>query len=653
MAGLLDREDEAAVRERRRASAASQPGVMGYLNRAGQAVGDAYDYLMSSPDRIKQQTYDYLRAQGVDERTATATSERLGSRAGRTTAAIDMVVPQTAADVALSAAGPLGRVAPRAGRAALALGGGLLGMEPGDAEAGRGDGVARGARNVVQRVSDAVTGSGGRRAAREAAADLPDINKVDDWKGSDFYRYGKAHGLDNLGPRDDDAWRKSLREYKTSDGRTITVPGGHNSSEPFTYFDLAHLQAQGINPRNLPDEIHRGIHNRMMRSMEPGSLEPHQIFNQLAFAQVSPNQPLTPNLFALQGIAAKGPEELSKWADRIPWRYDSPNRPGPDERRAVSNAIVQELGLGAQGRGGLGVSGNADYTNIAELAQMVRDRPDWFRFRGAGEGGRSDAENWSTFVERLMNQVPGLRAKTGSFGAVWQSPETAQISAIDRHMATLFGSDVFSGPQAQRIFTTAAERHAAARDLPVARTPEELMTQPGGRGAFVDAAMQAIGRLPTAQYRNARTGEINERVPENLRDWITEPEKVQMLGGPYVRGLEANAARAAQTPGLEPGSNQSIFANQWMNWDRQRQRLDPHLMMFPGLDRLPRMSPDLMQQRRTNYGDAGYFNYRDVNNPNDLPPVRSMSAPGRAAYWSIAPGAVVGGGLLGAEEERY
>lgn len=652
MSGLLD-EDPEVLRGRRREAAAAQPGVAGYLNRAGQAVGDAYGYLMSSPERIRQQTYDYAVSRGMSPEMAAASADRVAGRAGRMTGAIDFLVPQTAADVALMAAGPLGRAAPAAGRAALALGGGLLGYEPGEAEAGRGDAAARGARNVVQRVSDAVTGGGGRRAAREASADLPDINKVDEWKGSDFYRYGKEYGLDNLGPKDDEAWRRSLKEYRTSDGRTITVPGGHDSRQPFTYYDLAHLQAQGVNPRNLPDEIHRGVHNRMMRSMQPESLEPHQIFNQLAFAQVSPNQPLTPNLFALQGLAAKSPEELERWSNRISWRYDSPNRPGPDERRAVSNAIVQELGLGAQGRGGLGVSGNADYTNIAELAQMVRDRPDWFRFRGAGEGGATEAENWSGFVERLMNQVPGLRAKTGSFGAVWQSPETAQISAIDRHMATLFGSDVFSGPQAQKIFSTAAERHATERGLPVARTPEELMTQPGGRGAFVDAAMQAIGRLPTAQYRNARTGEINERVPQSLRDMITEPEKVQMLGGPYVRGLEANAARAAETPGLDPGTNQSIFANQWMNWDRQRQRLDPHLMMFPGLDRLPRMSPEMMQQRRGNYGEAGYFNYRDINNPNDLPPVRSMPTPGSAAYWSLLPGAMVGGGLLGGNEERY
>jgi hypothetical protein len=164
MAGLLDREDDEEVRGRRRERAAAQPGVAGYLNRAGQAVGDAYDYFLSMPDRIRQQTYDYAVSRGVDPAMAASAADRVASRAGRTTGAVEFLMPQTAGDVALMAAGPLGRMAPAAGRAALALGGGLLGMEPGEAEAGRGDAVARGARNVVQRAVDAVTGGGGRTA---------------------------------------------------------------------------------------------------------------------------------------------------------------------------------------------------------------------------------------------------------------------------------------------------------------------------------------------------------------------------------------------------------------------------------------------------------------------------------------------------------
>jgi hypothetical protein len=157
MAGLFGIESAAEREARLRTARASAPGVSGFLGRAGQAVGDAYQYFMDSPGRIRQQTYDYAVSRGMSPEMAAASADRVAGRAGLMTGAIDFLVPQTPADVALMAAGPLGRIAPAAGRAALAAGGGLLAMEPGEAEAGRGDAVARGARNVVQRVVDAVS----------------------------------------------------------------------------------------------------------------------------------------------------------------------------------------------------------------------------------------------------------------------------------------------------------------------------------------------------------------------------------------------------------------------------------------------------------------------------------------------------------------
>jgi hypothetical protein len=158
MAGLFGIESAAEREARLRAARASAPGVSGFLGRAGQAVGDAYQYFMDSPGRIRQQTYDYAVSRGMSPEMAAASADRVAGRAGLMTGAIDFLVPQTPADVALMAAGPLGRIAPAAGRAALAAGGGLLAMEPGEAEAGRGDAVARGARNIVERVTEAVTG---------------------------------------------------------------------------------------------------------------------------------------------------------------------------------------------------------------------------------------------------------------------------------------------------------------------------------------------------------------------------------------------------------------------------------------------------------------------------------------------------------------
>lgn len=603
--------------------------------------------------------------------------------------AFDLVVPQTPLDIGLTlATGPVGSMARRA---AIAGAGYLL--DPNEAQADSG---------VLRRVSQAAARAGTRAAgsaaeapaaapaaaarrrgtigvipaeappvaapagpaARVAPADaLPDVSRVDDWTGEDFSRYGRQYGVDNLGPASNADWQASLRPYQTPDGRTITVPGGHDAREPFTYYDLAHLQAQGINPNDLPDEIHRGIHNRVIRTMTPGrDLEPHEVFNQLAFAQVSPNQPLTPNLFASQAVDAKnpaltgpGPTDMDRWAERIPWRYNDPNPPTVQQRQAQSQRITSELGIQAAERGGSGVSGNADYTNIAELAQMMRDNPDFFRFRGAAEAGDTDAQRWGSFVERLMNQTRGLSAKTGSFGAVWQAPEQAQISAMDRHMAGLLSDDVFSTASAQNALERRGRSFAEERGLPPEQAPRsraEFEAIPGGRGEFIDVALGQIGNLPSATFRNARTGDINPRVPEHLRERVggTEPDKVFMLGNAYQRGLDANAARAATTPGLDPGSMQSTFANQWMLWDRARNRLDPHLMRFPGLDRLPRMDRDLMAARKDNYGAAGYFNQ---GGSEGLPPTRAMRTPGSAAYWTAAPAAIGlgAGGLLDHENQ--
>jgi hypothetical protein len=262
-----------------------------------------------------------------------------------------------------------------------------------------------------------------------------------------------------------------------------------------------------------------------------------------------------------------------------------------------------------------------------------------------------------------MNQVPGLSAKTGSFGAVWQNPEGAMISAMDRHMGNLLGDDVFSTPQARAALERRGEAFARERGIPpeqAPRTREEFFALPGGRTEYVDVALGQIGNLPGATFRDARTGAINPRVPEHLRERVgsRDPEKVYMLGGAYQRGLDANALRAANTPGVgHNGPPQSVFANQWMLWDRARNRLDPHLMRFPGLDRLPRMDHPLMVGRQNNYRDAGYFNYRDASSGSDssLPPVRPMRSPGSAAYWAAAPVAIGSSGLLAVppeDEER-
>jgi len=125
-----------------------------FLDAAGTNIGDAYRSFMETPDRMRQQIYDYQVSQGVSPEMAALRADRIAGRAGMTTGAVDLMVPQTASDVALTAAGPLGRVAPRAGRAALAAGGAMMGMEPGEAQAIFAGEGAKGARNMFWRARD-------------------------------------------------------------------------------------------------------------------------------------------------------------------------------------------------------------------------------------------------------------------------------------------------------------------------------------------------------------------------------------------------------------------------------------------------------------------------------------------------------------------
>ena len=118
-----------------------------FLTSAGRGIGDAYQSFMETPDRMRQQIYDYQVSQGVNPEMAAMRADRIAGRAGLTTGAVDLMIPRTAADVALMSAGPVGRLSPAAGRTALAAGGALMGMEPGEAQA-----------SVVKRAQDALRG---------------------------------------------------------------------------------------------------------------------------------------------------------------------------------------------------------------------------------------------------------------------------------------------------------------------------------------------------------------------------------------------------------------------------------------------------------------------------------------------------------------
>ncbi len=347
----------------------------------------------------------------------------------------------------------------------------------------------------------------------------------------------------------------------------------------------------------------------------------------------------------------KGPEDLKRWNEMIPYDYKTGQGAATPadalkERQAYSNQITERLGLNAAEKGGLGASGSANYSDIAEFTQKMRDRPDFFRFNANDPSfaGMSDAQKWATHVERVLNETRGLKAKTGSLSTVWQSPEDAAISAIDRHMVTKFRGDLFDDPAKRATWeNTVVDRFNKDRGTSV-QSMDEMLNTTGGRGHFVEQALAYVNNLPAANMRVAKTGEFNERIPQALREtnWVgPEPKKVEMIQGPYVKALEANAAAANE-------AGQGLFSNQWMLWDRIRGRLEPHEIMFPGLEKLPRMSMGQMQRVRDDLSNAGYMAAEGT--------VRPLPSASRAGYFAF-PAAVGAGsyGLLGNpnEDQQY
>lgn len=455
---------------------------------------------------------------------------------------------------------------------------------------------------------------------------------VSEWSPADFGRFGQMYGVPNLGPTDNQTWLQSRVPFVTNSGREVLLPP---PDQPLTYYDLLHLKSQGINPNDLPQDVHLGLHNQMVNAVSSPDLSNEQIANQILFGMISPNQPLTPNEMALGRIMVKGPEDLNALAGMVPYRYTG-DIPGITERQAMSRDITRRLGLNAASEGGIGASGSANYTDMAEFAQKMQDRPDFFRFNPDAEryAGMSDPEKWASFVTEVMNETRGLSAKTGSLATVWQDPANAQISAIDRHMATLFTDEMFPSAQERDRWASALIGRFNDETGANVSSLDELQATPGGRGAFVDAALAYVNRQQGVRTRNARTGEFNERVPEYLQQtpWVSsEPEQLGLIGPAYTRALEANAANAAR-------DNQAIFPSQWMYWDRQRARLEPHEVLFPGLERLPRMSQEQARAAVRAHSGAGYNAASGT--------VRPVASPGALATFGLAGAAPFLPGLL-------
>jgi hypothetical protein len=634
-----------------------QPSVADAYRMGGLAATDQYSPTTYAPfdayDRAQQQTHrDEKQAQSVQRSADVARG--LSGQQGPVDIrpvlsgmrAADAIGEMVAPDNVFDAAGTFNpvRMLGKFGRAVPAAAGAVLGSDT--AEAGvrtRLPPARAGKLGEVAAVDNWLPPRGHNNPPADFPAPTGSLNPLDNvdvtFRGKqlkemtpeDMQAFGEHYGVKNLGPL------SPLQTYKDMLGNEFQLPGGTGGN--WTYADMLHMKANPINPANVDRTLHAEMQRKLGRTMTPegGVASDADVFNGLVFGMTSPNNPLFPNQVSQSRLRLRSPEMLNDLASMIPWK------PGeevtPQARKLVSDNIAARFGLQAEPKGGLGTRGTADYSRVAEMAQMFRENPQFFR--------KADNESWSQAVERISSQIPGLSMKTGSFGTVWQDPAHAAISAIDRHMARELEKTggLFADPaeraawenqsvgrwnkREEKRVADAAKKGEDAAPADLATDFDNLMTKSGSDGHIGEMLLDHVGDAKTPKFRLA-TGEVNPNIPPHLQQaqWVREPETVYKMGRAYKQALDLNQ-KIADENGL------NLFMSQWMEWDRIRNRFEPHENMFPGLSKLPAPSINQLREVDAAHRATGHKTYGKTDE-GSLQPTRPLPGlPAQMGYLGL------------------
>lgn len=385
----------------------------------------------------------------------------------------------------------------------------------------------------------------------------------------DWVDFGAQHGVDmSQSPM------QSLGISDLTTRKEIMVPGGLEGK--FTIPDLFRIKANNFDPNALPQDVHNALMQKFLRTYErTGPHDPVDTFNDLNFALLSPNAPLTPNEFLAQRFRVRTPEELEALAARV-------GEPG------LATKMDAESGVGAASRGGLGVKGTANIEHQARLAQLLRDKPEMFRPQ---EGETLRDVGW-----RVMNQVPGLSVKTASLGVPWTDLAKANTSAVDLHMIR---------NNFPRLMSEDPEFAARVRSLVESKARKTPMSEE-------EAAISLISSHPEWKYR-MKGGELNPNVPPELapEKLAYEPEKFTVASPYYRRIMDYVDESRGANPEIE------LFPEQWRLWDRYRGRVEPHEMAHPDWRKLPRQSFNELQDSLTAHKELGYTGTAPIKEGGD------------------------------------
>lgn len=393
--------------------------------------------------------------------------------------------------------------------------------------------------------------------------------KPTEMSDQDWVEFGAQHGVDmSQSPM------QSLGISDLTTRKEVMVPGGLEGK--FTIPDLFKIKANNFDPNALPQETHNALMQKFLRTYERnGPHDPVDTFNDLNFALLSPNAPLTPNEFLAQRFRVRNTDELNALANRV-------GEPG------LAQTMDAASGVGAASRGGMGVKGTAAIEHQARLAQLLRDKPEMFR--------PQDGESLREVGWRVMNQVPGLSVKTASLGVPWTDLAKANTSAVDLHMIrNNYPRLMQENPEfAERVQNLVASN---ARKAPMS---EE------------EAAISVISSHPEWKYR-MKGGELNPNVPAELapEKLAYEPEKFTVASPYYRRIMDYVDESRGANPSIE------LFPEQWRLWDRYRGRVEPHEMAHPDWRKLPRQSFNELQDSLTAHKELGYTGTAPIKDGGD------------------------------------
>jgi len=354
-------------------------------------------------------------------------------------------------------------------------------------------------------------------------------------------------------------------------GREVKIPGGLEGT--FTIPDMFKIKAMNIDPNSLPKDVHDQLMKKFIRTHKIENPDEVDMFNRLNFALLSPNAPLTPNEFLAQRARLVNMDELKALAGRV----GEPN---------LSKTADLQLGTGAAGRGGMGVSGTADLGNQAVLAKLILDKPEMFKLQ--------PNETMRDVTTRVMNQVPGLGPKTASLGTPWLDLEKANTSAVDLHMIRNSYKQMLDDPDVGEAF-----RGRMSALLGTKPTTKAILEADPNK--VEDAAINVIGGTQMGRMYRLKSGELNDipsvATPEKL---AYEPKTFQDFNPFYSKVVDYVDQSRGQNPILE------LFPEQWRKWDMYRGRIEPHEFAHPDFRKLPRQSWSEMADALQAHKNAGY-----------------------------------------------